>query len=81
LHDCVQKIPILRQLKFILTRDALIKLYTTFIRPVSKHGCELCNGCNEEMHEKLEKMQYEADRLITDLPSYSNHDSLHFETE
>jgi hypothetical protein len=55
--------------KLILSRDAKIKFYTTFIRPVFEYCCELWNGCRAELTERLEHPQLAIDRIVTGLPS------------
>ena len=65
----VRKISILRKLKFMLSRDALITCYTTFIRPVFEYCCELWNGCGAELTERLEHLQLAIARIVTGLPA------------
>lgn len=75
-----KKLSILRKLKYILDRNSLSKIYITFIRPVMEYGCELWNGCGVELADKLEKLQLEAARVVTGLPSYASRQSLYIET-
>jgi len=68
-------ISVLRKLKFILYRETLSKLYI-----VLEYGCEVWDGCSMCDSEKLEKLQLEAARLVTRLPSFDRRESLCFET-
>ena len=51
-----------------------------------EYGCEVWNGCIVELTDKLEKLQLEAARIVTDLyiyiyiPAYASRDSLYLET-
>lgn len=76
----MKKINVLRKLKFILKRDALLRIYRTFILPILEYACELWDGCSKIESEKLEKAQREAARIITGLPSYASNFSLYYET-
>ncbi|OWF47171.1 RNA-directed DNA polymerase from transposon BS [Mizuhopecten yessoensis] len=76
----MKKINVLRKLKFLLKRDALLRIYRTFILPILEYACELWDGCSSFESEKLEKAQREAARIITGLPSYASIYSLNFET-
>ena len=45
-----------------------------------EYGCELWNGCGVDLSDKLEKLQLQAARIVTGLPSYASRDSLYMET-
>ena len=70
----------MRKLKFILNRDTLNKIYIVFIRPHLEYACELWDGCSLDLADKLEKVQFEAARIVTGLPRYAARESLSFET-
>ena len=71
----------MRKLKYMLDRDTLSKIYLVFIRPHLEYACELWDGCSIELTDKIEKVQFEAARIVTGLPRYASRDSLLFETE
>lgn len=75
-----KNISVLRKIKFLLNRDTLSKLYTTFIRPIFEYACEVWDECNIANSDKLEKLQLEAARIVTGLPIYTNKQHLYFET-
>lgn len=60
----------------MLKREDLLKIYKTYILPVLEYACEIFDGCTLGDSEKLEKVQREAARIITGLPSYARNDSL-----
>ena len=78
--SAMKKINVLRKLKHLISRDALLKIYKTFILPILEYACELWDGCNVIESEKLEKAQREAIRIILGLPSYTPVNSLYFES-
>jgi len=45
------------------------------------YACEVWDGCTLENKDNLEKLQLEAARIITGLPSFTSRQSLYFETE
>ena len=58
----------------------LNKIYTTFILPTLEYASEVWDGCTLADSERLEKVQFEAARIVTGLPSYASRESLLFET-
>jgi hypothetical protein len=58
---------VLRKLKFILKREILEKIYLTFIRPLLEYSCEVWDNCSQTGHDRLEKLQLEAARIVTGL--------------
>ena len=79
-QSAIKKINALRQLKFLVKRNVLSKIYTTFILPVLEYACEVWGGCSKFHVDLLEKLQLEAARIVTGLPSYVNTQALYFET-
>ena len=45
-----------------------------------EYSCELWDGCTEADSDKLEKIQYQAARIVTGLPLFASIDSLLSET-
>ena len=50
-----KRINMLRNLKFVLDRISLQKIYFTFIRPIFEYADIIWNNCTEAASEKLEK--------------------------
>lgn len=75
-----KQLGVLRKLKFILSRQTLSKIYRTFILPILEYCCELWDGCTVAEAEILEKLQLEAGRIVTGLPSFSSRNSIYCET-
>ena len=71
----------LRKLKYLLNRCMLLKIYRTYILPLLEYACEVWDGCSVEDSNNIEKVQLEAARIATGLPSYASRDSLYFETD
>ena len=78
--EALKQINALRKLKYVLDRKTLNRIYMTFILPILEYGCELWDGCSNQNSEKLEKVQLEAARVVTGLPSFASKDALYFET-
>ena len=56
---------LLRRLKYKLSRKALIRLYTTMIRPILEYGCAIFDNCSDILANSLESVQYQAARICT----------------
>ncbi len=54
-------------MKFQLSRTSLNQIYISFIRPVLEYASVVWDGCTEYEKDSLEKMQYEAARIVTGL--------------
>jgi hypothetical protein len=59
------RINVLRSLKFILDRQSLETIYTTFIRPILEYADVVWDNITQAEEEDLEKIQIEAARIIT----------------
>ena len=57
----------LRILKYILSKDTLCKIYTTFILPSLEYASEVWDGCTVVESYSPEKVQLEAARIVTGL--------------
>ncbi|KAK3099985.1 hypothetical protein FSP39_012969 [Pinctada imbricata] len=79
-NSALKQINVLKKLKFVLSRNSLNRIYTTFILPLLEYACELWDGCSLSDCEKLEKIQYQAARIVTGLPLFASIDSLFLET-
>ena len=56
-----------------------INIYCTFILPF-RDACEVQGGCSKADGDKLQKVQFEAARIVTGMPLFASRDSLYFET-
>ena len=59
------RLNILRMLKHSLCREALIKIYMSFIRPILEYGDIIWDNCSERDAALLEDVQVTAARIIT----------------
>ena len=71
---------LLRKLKYKLSRQNLEKLYLTYIRPIFEYSCEVWDNCGLVCSNKLEKLQLEAARIVTGLPTFTKIEELYKET-
>mgnify|MGYP002634107685 CR=1 FL=1 len=78
--SATKQIFVLRKLKYILNRNNLNKIYLAYILPLLEYACELWDGCCVRDSEKIERLQFEAARIITGLPQFASIESLLFET-
>lgn len=76
----MKQVATLRKLKYLLIKDSLTKIYTTFILPILEYASEVWDGCTNTDFLTLEKVQLEAVRIITGLPVFASKDALYFET-
>lgn len=73
------RLNMLRMLKHTLCRDALIKIYLSFIRPVLEYGDVIWDNCNDRESDLLEDVQITAARIITGLRINSSRTKLYYE--
>ncbi len=70
----------MHKLKYVVNRSTLNKSYTIYIRPHFEYTCELWDGCTNEDSDKLERLQLQAAKIVTGLPTYTAKINLYFET-
>ena len=58
---------ILRSLKYRLGRKAMTQIYLSYLRPLLEYASVVWDGCTQYEKTKLERIQYEAARLVTGL--------------
>ena len=56
----------LKGIQFKVSRDTLMKLYKSLIRPIMEYADVIWDGCNEDDSELIESVQYETARMVTD---------------
>ena len=66
-------------LKHILDRNALIKIYFAFIRPILEYGSIVWDNCSQGNSFLLENVQVAAGRIITGLRKKSSRCALYSE--
>jgi hypothetical protein len=67
-------------LQFGFKRRELEKIYLTVIRPVLEFASEVWDNCGQTISDRLEKVQLEAARIVTGLPSFASKHSIYIET-
>ena len=72
-----KQIAVLRKLKYMLNRDVLNKLYTTFIRSHFEYACEVWDNITETDSTRLDRLQHEAARIVSGLPKFCSIASLY----
>lgn len=60
-----KRINIMKKLKFTLDRASLETVYFSFIRPILEYSDVLLSNCSNMDAYELEKVQYEAARIVT----------------
>ena len=73
------RLNLLRMLKHLLDRSALVKVYFAFIRPILEYGGIVWDNCSQELSNLLENIQVEAARIITGLRKNSSRKALYLE--
>ena len=61
----LNRLNLLRSLKFTLNRQSLQKNYFTFIRPILEYADVVWDNCTQQQQNELEKNQLEAGRTVT----------------
>jgi len=54
-------------------------MYLVYIRPIFEYTCEVWDNCDTYHSNKLEKLQLDTARIVTELPIFTKTDSLYFE--
>jgi hypothetical protein len=80
IESASKQLNVLRKLKCRLNRNYLEKIYLTFIRPVLEYASEVWDNCGQINSDRLEKVQLEAARIVTGLPSFASIHSIYIET-
>lgn len=62
----------IRMLKHAICREALIKIYISFIRPILEYGNIIWDNCSEKDAALLEDVQITAARIITGIRVHSS---------
>ena len=60
-----QKIYVMRKLKFMLDRDSLNKIYSSFVRPTLEYANIVWDNCTQYETNAIERIQIEAARIVT----------------
>jgi hypothetical protein len=71
---------ILWKFKFSLKRSNLEKMYLVYIRPLFEYACEVWDNCGIDYSDKLEKLQLDAARIVTGLPTFTKSEYAYAET-
>ena len=58
---------ILRSLTYRLGRKAMTQIYLSYLRPLLEYASVVWDGCTQYEKTKLERIKYEAVRLVTGL--------------
>jgi hypothetical protein len=80
IESASKQLNVLRKLKYHLNRNYLETNYLTFIRPVLEYASEVWDNCGQINSDRLEKVQLEAARISTGLPSFASINSIYIET-
>ena len=75
-----RRINILRQLKHLLDRKSLEIIYFSFIRPILEYGGIVWNNCSLSEKDEIDKIQHEAERIVTGCTRLVSLHFLHIES-
>ena len=56
----------MRKLKFTVKRNTLNQIYISFLRPILEYSSVVWDNCSKYEKDRLERMQLEAVRIVTD---------------
>ena len=59
-----KRVNLLEGIQFKVSKDTLMKLYKSLIRPMMEYADVIWDGCNEDDSELIESVQYEAARMV-----------------
>ena len=75
-----QKLNILKQFKYKLTKNSLLTIYKSFILPCLEYGDIIFDNCTNKDKYALESVQLEAMRAISGAKKCTSHECLYNET-
>ena len=55
----------MKRLKLLLSRNTLVHIYKTMVRPILEHGCVFFDSCTAHDCDLLESVQYDAAGVCT----------------
>ena len=58
---------IMRKFKYSFSRQALIQMYASYVRPLLEYSSIVWDGCTEQDKTALERLQNEAARIVAGL--------------
>ena len=58
-----KRLSLLYRLKFRLSRNTLIRLYKSMVRPILEYGGVIFDNCSQTLSDSIESVQYEAARI------------------
>jgi hypothetical protein len=67
MHSASKVLGLMKAIKFKLNRNTLNQIYISFLRPVLEYASVVWDSCNEYEKAQLERLQYEAARIVTGL--------------
>jgi hypothetical protein len=62
---CINRLNMLKGLRFRLNRSTSNSMYISLIRPLMEYGDFIWDGCRVECSNALERIQFDAARLVT----------------
>ena len=71
-----KRLNMLKGLRFRLNRSTLNSMYISFIRPLMEYGDFIWDGCGSECSNALDRIQFDAARLVTGAIKGTNRVSL-----
>ena len=77
INSASKQVSFLRKIMYKFSRSILNKLYCAYIRPLLEYASEVWDGCNQNDSKRLEKLQFNASRIVTGLPIFSSANSLY----
>lgn len=75
-----QRLYIMRKFKYLLDRESLQIIYTSFIRPILEYADVVWDNCTQYEVNAMEKVQTEAARIVTGATKLVSLDKLYRET-
>ena len=67
LSSASKMLDVRRNLKYKVGRKAMNQIYVSFLRPLLEYAAIVCDGYTQYEKKQLERIQYEAARLVTGL--------------
>ena len=72
----IKRVNVLKGLEHILPRDSLETIYCTMIRPILEYGCVIYYAHETVTTLKLERVQYEAGKIVSGALKYSSYNKI-----
>ena len=80
INSVSKMVSVMQKLKFMLSKETLLSIYTSFVRSKLEYGCVVWDDCTDNDKLRLEKIQIRCAQIITGAKKGTRHELLYKES-